>query len=412
MGSDRRTPPAWPRALGAAVVQALVFACGGLTLLAIQGSLYACGLVCALAGIWLAVWASTRSSAPVKRAAAKALQPNVSRAPDLLSNLLDQTPAPLLIRRPDGVIRAGNRAARALFQTDDRLLDPPPALVQALRDGAPGERMTLSLAHTGAAGGVRTYAMPLTDVTGPAAAVTRLAALLDIEPELRAAEAGALRELLQVLSHEIMNALTPVASLAATAGELMEDQTPDSTALAREAVATLGRRAEGLTRFVEAYRTLARLPPPRLAPTSIAALIDETARLFRSRWSPRGVELKTSLTSASDLVVKLDPDLMIHALMNILSNAADAALSTLADPRVSLVAGAGPSGGVELVIADNGPGVPAEERDRIFQPFFTTKADGTGVGLSFARQVALSHGGTLTLAPGAAGKGATFVLTL
>jgi signal transduction histidine kinase len=412
MGSDRPTPPAWSRALGAAVVQALVFVCGGLTLLAIQGSLYACGLVCALAGIWLAIWASARTTPPVRGASAKSLAASGPRAPDLLANLLDQTPAPLLIRRPDGVIRAGNRAARALFQTDDRLLDPPPALVQALREGAPGERMTLSLAHTGAAGGVRTYAMPVTDVTGPAAAVTRLAALLDIEPELRAAEAGALRELLQVLSHEIMNALTPVASLAATAGELMEDQTPASTALAREAVATLGRRAEGLTRFVEAYRTLARLPPPRLAPTPIAALIDETARLFRSRWSPRGVELKTSLAAASDLVVRLDPDLMIHALMNILSNAAEAALSTLADPRVSLAAAAGSGGGVELVIADNGPGVPAEERDRIFQPFFTTKADGTGVGLSFARQVALSHGGALTLAPAAPGGGATFVLTL
>jgi signal transduction histidine kinase len=325
---------------------------------------------------------------------------------------LDQTPAPLLIRNPDGVIRAGNRSARALFQTDDRLLDPPAALVQALRDGATGERLTLSLAHAGAAGGLRTYAMPLTDVTGPAGGVTRLAALLDIEPELRAAEAGALRELLQVLSHEIMNALTPVASLAATAVELMEDQTPASTALAREAVATLGRRAEGLTRFVEAYRTLARLPPPRLAPTPIAALVDETARLFRSRWSALGVELETSVAAPGDLVVKLDPDLMIHALMNILSNAADAALAVSAAPRVRLAAAAGPSGGVELLVTDNGPGVGAADRDRVFQPFFTTKADGTGVGLSFARQVALSHGGTLTLAPDTAGKGATFVLTL
>jgi len=329
-----------------------------------------------------------------------------------LANLLDQTPAPLLIRRPDGVIRAGNRAARALFHTDDRLLDPPAALVQALRDGAPGERLTLSLAQAGAAGGVRTYAMPLTDVTGPAGVATRLAALLDIEPELRAAEAGALRELLQVLSHEIMNALTPVASLASTAVELMGDQTPASTALAREAVATLGRRAEGLTRFVEAYRTLARLPPPRLAPTAVAALVEETARLFRSRWSARGVALETRLACAEDLVVKLDSDLMIHALMNILSNAADAALAGRAAPRVSLIASAGPRGGVELVISDNGAGVAAEDRDRIFQPFFTTKADGTGVGLSFARQVALSHGGALTLAPETPGQGAIFVLTL
>jgi signal transduction histidine kinase len=392
----------------------LVFVCGALAVLAVQGSLYACGLVCILAGLWLGAWAAASSSSALIKAPAKAQGPSASRGPDLLANLLDQTPAPLLIRSPEGVIRAGNRAARALFQTDDRLLDPPSALVAALRDGAPGERLTLSLAHAGAAGGVRTYAMPLTHVTGPAGAVTRLAALLDIEPELRAAEAGALRELLQVLSHEIMNALTPVASLAATAGELMEDQTPASTALAREAVATLGRRAEGLTRFVEAYRTLARLPPPRLAPTAIAALVDETARLFRSRWSALGVELDTSLDQANDLVVKLDPDLMIHALMNILSNAAEAALAapSASPPSVALVAAAGPGGGVELMISDNGPGVAAGDLDRIFQPFFTTKAEGTGVGLSFARQVALSHGGALTLAPATPGKGATFMLTL
>ncbi len=412
MASERPAPPAWRRPLGAAAVQALVFVCGALSVLAVQGSLYACGLVCGLAGVWLAVWATRRSPPGIIGASARAAAPSPSRAPDLLANLLDQTPAPLLIRRPDGVIRAGNRAARALFHTDDRLLDPPAALVQALRDGAPGERLTLSLAQAGAAGGVRTYAMPLTDVTGPAGVATRLAALLDIEPELRAAEAGALRELLQVLSHEIMNALTPVASLASTAVELMGDQTPASTALAREAVATLGRRAEGLTRFVEAYRTLARLPPPRLTPTAVAALVEETARLFRSRWSARGVALETRLACAEDLVVKLDSDLMIHALMNILSNAADAALAGRAAPRVSLIASAGPRGGVELVISDNGAGVAAEDRDRIFQPFFTTKADGTGVGLSFARQVALSHGGALTLAPETPGQGAIFVLTL
>ena len=425
MGSDRRTEAGWSRPLKAGAIQALVFVCGALAVLAVQGSLYACSLVCALAGGWLAVWVGARRASPATSASAQATAPP-ARAPDLLANLLDQTPAPLLIRTSsDGVIRAGNRAARALFHTDDRLLDPPAALVRAFCDGAPGERLTLSLAQAGAAGGVRTYAMPLTDVTAPAGAVTRLAALLDIEPELRAAEAGALRELLQVLSHEIMNALTPVASLAATAGELLEDRTPASSALAREAVATLGRRAEGLTRFVEAYRTLARLPPPRLAPTPIAALVDETARLFRSRWSALGVELEAAMApganDAGELVVKLDSDLMIHALMNILSNAAEATLTAAElaaatpldpTPRVKLIAQAGAGGGVELVIADNGPGVSADDRERIFQPFFTTKADGTGVGLSFARQVALSHGGTLTLAPATPGRGATFVLTL
>jgi signal transduction histidine kinase len=258
--------------------------------------------------------------------------------------------------------------------------------------------------------GQRTYAMSVADLSGPQGDM-RLAALLDIQPEIHAAEATALRDLMQVLSHEIMNALTPVASLAATATELLDDETPASLALARDAVATLGRRADGLMRFVDAYRTLARLPPPVPQPTSLVALMDEVARLFRSRWEPRGVHLELTRPSP-DVILRLDPDLTVHALSNILSNGAEAALSgTARPPQVSLSSRAR-DGGATLVVADSGPGVAAPHRDRIFHPFYTTKAEGTGVGLSFARQVALSHGGELTLSPSAPGEGAVFLMRL
>ncbi|WP_158912577.1 PAS domain-containing sensor histidine kinase [Caulobacter sp. S45] len=389
--------------------QVLLFACGVGATVSIQAGLYACALALALTALWLgasAAWAG-RPSPPMRAAPPMPDMEAVRADQRLLRSLIDQTPAPLLMLHPDGVITAGNRAARTLFRTDDRLVAPPTALTEALKAGASGGRLTVELvAETSR----RTYAMSLADLAGPHGTI-RLAALLDIQPEIHAAEAAALRDLMQVLSHEIMNALTPVASLAATATELLADETPASLALARDAVATLARRAEGLMRFVDAYRTLARLPPPDPKPTSLAGLMEETARLFRSRWEPRGVRLELTCPSP-DVVLELDADLAIHALSNILSNGAEAALETPArTPTVRFAAQTDPAGAT-LTISDSGPGVSREHRERIFQSFFTTKPEGAGVGLSFARQVALSHGGDLTLSAQAPGEGAVFLMRL
>jgi signal transduction histidine kinase len=215
---------------------------------------------------------------------------------------------------------------------------------------------------------------------------------------------------MQVLSHEIMNALTPVASLASSARDfLLED--PAAPAEAVDALATLARRAEGLTRFVEAYRTLARLPEPVLARVSLHDLLEEAAQLFRGRWATRGVRLDL-VQPVPDVFVEIDFDLMVHALANVLSNGAEAALAGAhAAPAVTLAADVS-QGAARLVVDDNGPGVRPADQEAIFRPFFTTKTYGSGVGLSFARQVALSHGGGLTLiSPGPAG-GARFILAL
>ena len=166
--------------------------------------------------------------------------------------------------------------------------------------------------------------------------------------------------------------------------------------MARDALETLARRAQGLGRFVEAYRRLARLPAPVLRPISLGLLLGEVAQLFDSQWGCKGVKL-TVLKPSPDIIAELDRDLMVHALMNILGNGADAAM-ICGRPNAQIILSAESRlAGVVLKIEDNGPGVPPADRDRIFQPFFTTKAEGTGVGLSFARQVVLSHGGALQL---------------
>jgi signal transduction histidine kinase len=383
--------------------QILLVVCGVCGVYALQGHFYACTLVLALIALWTAAAGWPNWPAPLRRE--RSIQESAAAFEQrLLTALLDQTPAPLLTLGGDGVIRAGNRAARSLFGTDDRLLAPPQALSQALA-ATPTDRTTLSLDTQS---GQRAYALSITDLAGAQGGV-RLAILIDIQPELRAAEAAALRELLQVLSHEIMNALTPVASLAATAIDLLADDTPTSTLLAREAVETLARRAAGLTRFVDAYRTLARLPPPHLQPTSLTAVADESARLFRSRWRDKGVELDLAVP-AEDVLVSLDRDLVVHALLNVLSNAGEAALANPdRPPRVGLAAAVSDDGAA-FSITDSGAGVAQGLGGQVFQPFFTTKPEGTGVGLSFARQVAMSHGGDLVLEAAQAGSGARFTL--
>jgi len=397
------------RQAGHAVGQALLFVCGIGVVIALRFGLFACTGVLLLLAVWLgsvAVWPTYEIGSPSVRAPADPATP--SRAEQRwLGSLLDQTPAPLLALHPDGVIRTGNRAARTLFRTDDRLIQPPDALVTALNSPSVTERLTVTLDTEG---GPRAFAVSMSDLVGPEGAL-RLAVLLDIQPEIRAAEAAALRDLLQVLSHEIMNALTPIASLAGTAVDLLGDETPASTGQARDAVETLARRAEGLTRFVDAYRTLARLPPPSLKPTRLGALLGEVARVFRSRWERKGVMLEVS-EPALDFDLDLDMDLLVHALMNVMSNGAEAALAAPGDRRLVKLTVRARENGAVLTIEDSGPGVAQADRDRVFRPFFTTKSEGTGVGLSFARQVALSHGGDLALLPQRAGTGAEFLLTI
>lgn len=219
---------------------------------------------------------------------------------------------------------------------------------------------------------------------------------------MNAAEAQALRELLQILSHEIMNSLTPIVSLSATAAELFSEvPTRETGRMINEALATIRRRADGLDRFVRGYRDLARLPTPDLQPIDLGELLCETARLFDARWAGR-VALELSLPPER-IMVRLDRGQMEQALLNLLNNGAEAVLG-YPSPRVKL-AGAWIDEAVRITVQDNGKGIDHTQRERIFEPFVSFKANGNGIGLSLARQIVRSHGGTLALenetAPGA-----------
>ncbi|HYE46598.1 MAG TPA: HAMP domain-containing sensor histidine kinase [Caulobacter sp.] len=366
------------------------------------GSMSVCGLIALWSAVHLLVNLRSADSldgtADDRWLAAVLARERQARA---LAAYLDHAPVPLLAMGQERGLYALNLAARRAFVTDDLVADPPAALTQAIEAARPGQPQAVSLELEGAR---RAYALTVADLESDET-FARIVALVDIQSQLQAAEAATLRELLQVLSHEIMNSLTPVTSLAQTAAELL--RTEGDGEKAREAVESVARRSEGLLRFIAAYRELARLPEPRFETVSLRSLLDEVALLFRSRWSPQGVVL--DCRPPADITASLDRDLISQALLNILANAAEAALEGAGEPRVALSAERTRQGRLVLRVADSGPGVNLPDPSIIFRPFFTTKPTGTGVGLSLARQVALAHGGEIAVEAG--GPGATVVMT-
>lgn len=285
--------------------------------------------------------------------------------------LLDAAPTPLLGIEP-GAARALNRAARRLFATDDRVLPLPSALLDAT---------ARHMQHEG-----RSWRIDRVSVS-PTRSV---AALVDVEQEERAAEARATAEMIHVLGHELLNGIAPIASLAESGVSALRARVPDAALLA-EILATLSRRAEGLQRFGEKYRALARLPEPVRTDTDLVAFASDLARLFAGRWPD--VPLSATVTPGARWSV--DRDQLSQAVWALLQNAAEA-LGGIAAPRIDLSITTSRNV-MTISVSDNGIGLPAEAYAWIFHPFRTSKPGGSGVGLTLARRIVIAHGGMLTL---------------
>jgi signal transduction histidine kinase len=162
--------------------------------------------------------------------------------------------------------------------------------------------------------------------------------------------------------------------------------------------------------FVESYRQISRAPQVKLRSFEVMPWVRELETIFRASEAAAGVALTVSVDPPS-LTMEADPDLLCQVLINLLRNGAEAARSNSAEPAVSLSVQFLPTGEVQIDVADNGSGVPEGLRQDVFLPFFTTKAKGTGVGLSLARQVVLAHRGSIAVTD-APGGGALFRLVI
>lgn len=211
----------------------------------------------------------------------------------------------------------------------------------------------------------------------------RLAALMPVESELEAEALNAWRQLVHVLTHEIMNSLTPVASLSRTARDMLEDcreaLPPDVGHDLVTALDAISRRADSLADFVTSYRSLSNVPAARPERILVAGLFERVRALVSPAWRSRGGEVQFSVEPGS-LELVADPGQLEQALINLLKNAFEASAGVArGGARVSarLVRG----GRLRIEVADDGPGVPPDLVKHIFTPFFTTKKQGGGIGL-------------------------------
>jgi two-component system, NtrC family, nitrogen regulation sensor histidine kinase NtrY len=221
----------------------------------------------------------------------------------------------------------------------------------------------------------------------------------DVSAALREEERVAWERLIRVLGHEINNSLTPIKSIAgslrARLASLQNKGKGDSDF--ESGLEVIENRAESLNRFLQAYRQLMGLPAPKLEAVSLAALIERVARLE--------TRIRVNVMSAVDVTLMVDADHIQQALINLVRNAAEAALSPDASSEgAAQVQIEWESVGNEIVITilDNGPGLT--NAGNLFVPFYTTKPSGTGIGLVLAQQIAQAHRGSVQLANRADGQ--------
>lgn len=212
-------------------------------------------------------------------------------------------------------------------------------------------------------------------------------------------EMEAWQKLIRVLTHEIMNSITPTISLSETLSEreLNEKNYP----VMRQGMQTIHRRSKGLLEFVENYRKLTRLPAPVRRPVSVRELLQDLQKLFPEAYIH--IELPET-----DRTLQIDRAQIEQVLINLLKNAKEAC-GKKASPRIEVKMQPVFSWQCLITVSDNGDGILPEVQDKIFVPFFTTKPSGSGIGLSLCKQIMNRHGGNITV-QSAVGKGSCFTL--
>ncbi len=245
----------------------------------------------------------------------------------------------------------------------------------------------------------------------------KLVALQNIQPELQKKELEAWQNLTKVLRHEIMNSITPIASLTSTLKDvLLEDLKQDKEVfiLPEEAVddlndgiETIEGRSKGLIKFIDAYRDYTSIPLPQIKVISVKDLFEHLSQLLKIELRKENVNL-SHWVSPADLTIQADEELIEQVLINLIKNAIEA-LGDTDSALIELRAGLNDASNAKITVSDNGSGIIREALEQIFVPFYTTKKTGSGIGLSLSRQIMQLHHGTLTV-DSEMGQGTTFTL--
>jgi len=226
----------------------------------------------------------------------------------------------------------------------------------------------------------------------------------DIKEEMELKEIQSWQKLLRTLSHEIMNSVTPISSLSETSlfqiqnktGKLknLSEMNKLSLEKVQKALVTIEKRSSNLYHFVDDFRKLAKIPIPQKNKILVNELVDSVEQLMKPELSRNNIILKSSIYP-EDLEIYADINQIEQVLINIVLNAKDA-VQTTENPKIQI--NSKKSGdNISIEIIDNGNGIPDEQMDKIFIPFYTTKEKGSGIGLSLSRQIMHLHGGSISI---------------
>jgi two-component system, NtrC family, nitrogen regulation sensor histidine kinase NtrY len=231
-----------------------------------------------------------------------------------------------------------------------------------------------------------------------------LVSLQNIHNELEAKEMDSWQKLIRVLTHEIMNSITPIVSLSSTVKDLLIDEDnirlrqdidSDDVESAQSALETIERRSQGLLNFVQVYRNLTRIPKPNFRYFEVRELFDRVENLLLPKIEERSIDC-TCQVVPPNLMLTADPDLIEQVLINLVINSIHA-VQDVPSPMIRIVATITGHHRVSISVTDNGYGIKPDNLEKIFVPFFTSKKEGSGIGLSLSREIMRLHKGNITV---------------
>jgi two-component system, NtrC family, nitrogen regulation sensor histidine kinase NtrY len=323
----------------------------------------------------------------------------------------------LIIYKEDGKIEIFNSAARRLLKVNraeniNDLKEVSDTLVNVFLKLKTGGRELVRLKIGDDFVQLSIYAIELT-LRGDN---VKLISIQNIQSELEEKEMEAWQNLVRVLTHEIMNSVTPISSLAGIVEDELKQHmeleqgkplTPEQLADIHLSLQTISKRSEGLIHFVKEFRSLTSIPKPKQVQIEVQPLLEELTMLHRKELMEKNIQLKISVYP-EDLTIAADKNMIEQVIINLIKNAIQA-FEDQENKLVELKAFVNEKSRPVIAVKDNGTGIDPEAMEKIFIPFFTTKKTGSGIGLSLSRQIMRQHQGTLTV-KSTVGKGTEFFM--
>lgn len=332
-------------------------------------------------------------------------------------NIVQHAAIGLLTFKKDGSIQIINSAAKRLLRITkaDRLNDIKEVseeLVETFQKLKTGGRELVRIKFGDESLQLSVYVIELTLRDEE----VKLVSMSNIQSELEEKEMEAWQNLVRVLTHEIMNSVTPISSLAGIVEEDLKHRVDSQSEMPLKkeeledmylSLQTITKRSAGLIRFVKEFRNLTHIPKPKLVDVPLKILLEEMAMLHKKELADHAITIKVEVIPP-ELIVRADKTMIEQVLINLIKNAIQS-FDEQSNKLIELRAYSNEKGSPVISVKDNGAGIDVEALEKIFIPFFSTKKTGSGIGLSLSKQIMRQHEGNITV-KSTLGEGTEFLL--